>query len=105
MTVALWIAAASLFAAAWLVLYRMVRGPTPLDRIVAADVMVAIMIAGVGIYTVVAGNATGLPILLALSLVGFTGSVGVARLIASSRSVRRAFDRRQAMDAEDADDS
>ena len=46
----------------------------------------------------------GLPILLGLSLVGFTAAVGVARLIASSEGVRRLFDRRQAMKSEEDDD-
>ncbi len=101
----LWVAAGALFAAAWLVIWRMVKGPSSLDRIISADVMVAVVIAAVGVYTVTAGNATGLPILLCLSLVGFTGAVGVARLIASNTSVRRAFDRRRALEAEDPDDS
>lgn len=101
----LWVAAGALFAAAWLVLWRMVKGPTPLDRIISSDVMVAIVIASVGVYALVAGNATGLPILLCLSLVGFTGAVGVARLIASSTSVQRAFDKRRELEAEDSDDA
>ena len=94
-------AAVLLFVAAALTLWRLVTGPTPLDRIIGADVMVAIAIASVGLYSVIAGNATGLPILLCLSLVGFTGAVGVARLVSSAEGVRRLFDRRQAMKDED----
>ena len=81
--------------------WRLVAGPTPLDRIIASEVVVAIAIAGVALYSVIAGNATGLPIVLGLSLVGFTGAVGVARLISSSEGVRRLFDRRQAMRDDD----
>ena len=94
-------AAAMLSLAAILTLWRLVSGPTPLDRIIASDVIVAIAIAAVGVYSVIAGNATGLPIVLALSLVGFTGAVGVARLISSSEGVRRLFDRRRAMKDDD----
>jgi multicomponent Na+:H+ antiporter subunit F len=94
-------AAAMLSVAAILTLWRLVSGPTPLDRIIASDVIVAIAIAAVGVYSVIAGNATGLPIVLALSLVGFTGAVGVARLISSSEGVRRLFDRRKAMKDDD----
>ena len=94
-------AAAMLSLAAILTLWRLVSGPTPLDRILASDVIVAIAIAAVGVYSVIAGNATGLPIVLGLSLVGFTGAVGVARLISSSEGVRRLFDRRQAMKDDD----
>lgn len=93
-----------LFAAACLVLWRMVAGPSALDRIVASDVLVAIVIAAVGLYSVLAHNSTGLPILLGLSLVGFSGAVGVARLISSPSTIRRRFDRRQARHEEDTDD-
>lgn len=93
-----------LVAAAVLTLWRMVVGPTPLDRIIAGDVMVAIVIAAVALYSVIAGNSTGLPILLGLSLIGFTGAVGVARLITSSATVRQVFDRRQALREGDDDD-
>ncbi len=94
-------AAVMLTVAAILTLWRMVAGPTPLDRIIASDVIVAIAIAAVALYSVIAGNATGLPILLGLSLVGFTGAVGVARLISSSAGVQRLFDRRKAMKDDD----
>lgn len=94
-------AAVMLSVATILTLWRLVAGPTPLDRIIASDVIVAISIAAVALYSVIAGNATGLPIVLGLSLVGFTGAVGVARLISSSEGVRRLFDRRQAMKDDD----
>ena len=48
-----------------------------------------------------ARNATGLPILMGLSLVGFTGAVGVARLITSSAGVRKLVSRRKAMKDDD----
>lgn len=103
MTIVIAAAVVMLVIAACLVLWRMVQGPSQLDRIVAADVMVAIVIAGVAIYTVVADNSTGLPILLVLSLVGFSGAVAVARLISSPSTIRRRFDRRQARQEEDDD--
>lgn len=104
MIVIIGIAALLLFASAVLTLWRMVQGPTGLDRIIASDVMVAVAIAAVALYSVLARNATGLPILLGLSLVGFTGAVGVARLITSAQGVRRLADRRRKAMAEDGDD-
>ena len=74
-----------LLAAAGFALYRMAVGPTSLDRSVASDVMIAILIASTGLYTVVSGNELGMPVLLVLSLLGFTAAVGMARLI-SNRS-------------------
>ncbi|MCA0252106.1 MAG: sodium:proton antiporter [Actinobacteria bacterium] len=105
MIVVISLAGVMLFAAACLVVWRMMTGPSPLDRIVASDVLVGIVIAAVGLYSVLARNSTGLPILLGLSLVGFSGAVGVARLIASPSTVRRRFDRRQARQEEDSDDA
>ncbi|GEB52959.1 MULTISPECIES: monovalent cation/H+ antiporter complex subunit F [Streptomyces] len=74
--------AALLVAAALLVTYRLVRGPSTLDRAVALDALVSVMMAGIGVQTAVQGNAFSLPVLLVLSFLGFTGSVGVARFMA-----------------------
>lgn len=93
-----------LFIAACLMVWRMIAGPSALDRIVASDVMVGIVIAAVGVYSVIARNTTGLPLLLGLSLVGFSGAVGVARLMSSPSTVRRRFVRRQARQEEGTDD-
>ncbi len=103
MTIVIGSAVAMLFIAACLVLWRMVQGPTALDRIVAGDVVVAIVIASVGLYSVIADNTTGLPILLVLSLVGFSAAVAVARLIASPSTVRRRFVRRQSRQEDNGD--
>ncbi len=99
------LAGAVLAVAAGLTLWRMVAGPSHLDRIVSADVMVAIVIATVGLIAVWGRSSTGLPILLGLSLMGFTGAVGVARLLSSPGTVRRLFDRRRAMREGDTDDA
>lgn len=104
MSVVIWVAALLLATATALVVWRMVVGPTALDRIVASDVVVGIVIASVGLYAVSHRTPTGLIVLLAMSLVGFTGAVGVTRLIASASSVRRLFDRRQALGSEDGHD-
>ncbi|MGA4508751.1 monovalent cation/H+ antiporter complex subunit F [Propionibacteriaceae bacterium G1746] len=79
------IAMVLLVAAAGFALYRMAHGPTSLDRSVASDVIIAVLIAATGLYTVTSGNAFGMPVLVVLSLLGFTAAVGMARLI-SNRS-------------------
>lgn len=83
--VLVWVAVALLVGAAGLALYRIGIGPTGLDRVVASDVMVAILIAAVAADAIAHRNAMGLPILFVMSLVGFTGAVGVARLVSASR--------------------
>ena len=82
MTVAAVSAAAVLSLAAALVLVRVIRGPSMLDRVMAVDVMIAILVCGLGLEAAVNRHATTLPILVSLSLVGFVGSVSVARFAA-----------------------
>lgn len=65
-----------------LCLIRIVRGPSMLDRTVAVDVFVAACLGAVGVHAAIFEYDTTLPILLALSLVAFLGSVSIARYAA-----------------------
>ncbi len=65
-----------------LCLIRIVRGPSMLDRAAATDVFVAASVAAVGVIATLERSTTILPVLLALSLVGFLGSVSIARFAA-----------------------
>lgn len=60
-------------------LVRAEKGPSILDRAVALDVLVATMIAGIGVYAAWHRRADVVPVLVVLSLVGFVGSVAIAR--------------------------
>ncbi|MBB5789418.1 monovalent cation/H+ antiporter complex subunit F [Jiangella mangrovi] len=82
MTVVIWVCAAMLSLSAVLVLIRMAAGPTMLNRVVAMDVLIAVVVAGLGLEAALNRHATTLPILVVLSLVGFVGSVSVARFAA-----------------------
>ena len=62
-----------------LALVRVVRGPTVLDRMVATDVLLAIVVVGVAAEAAFSRDATALPVLAVLSILGFTGAVSVAR--------------------------
>lgn len=81
MTVVLVSCVALLALAALLLVVRIALGPTMLDRVVALDVLVAVIICGLALEAAVNRHATTLPILGALSLVGFVGSVSIARFI------------------------
>ncbi|HEX5533325.1 MAG TPA: monovalent cation/H+ antiporter complex subunit F [Actinomycetales bacterium] len=86
MTTVLTVAAGAVLALAGvLVVVRIVRGPTVLDRVVALDVLVSIMVCAVGLEAAVGRHSTTLPILIALSMLGFVGSVAVARFVAKER--------------------
>jgi multicomponent Na+:H+ antiporter subunit F len=87
MTVVLALCVAMLGVAALLLLARMALGPTMLDRVVALDVLVGVMICGLALEAAVNRHSTTLPILGVLSLLGFVGSVSIARFTRGSDDV------------------
>ena len=68
-------------AAAALSLVRLYRGPSSLDRILAIDVLLVVLIAGVALESVWNRHETNLPLLMILALVNFVGGVAVTRLL------------------------
>ncbi|MEG9249444.1 monovalent cation/H+ antiporter complex subunit F [Arthrobacter sp. Soc17.1.1.1] len=70
-----------LAVAAALALYRAVRGPSILDRVLALDVVLAIIGAALVLNMVVNRHLDNLILLVTISLVGFIGSVTVARFV------------------------
>lgn len=89
-----------LFTSGLLTLGRIIRGPSVLDRVVASDVLVSIVICSLGAQTaLVEGNST-LPILITLSLVGFMGSVAVARFVARDRDYPTEFTEADSLEEE-----
>ena len=79
MTVVAVVVTVLLAIGAGLTMVRIVRGPSTLDRIVATDVLLAIVVVAVACTVALTRDATALPILAVLSILGFTGSVSVAR--------------------------
>jgi multicomponent Na+:H+ antiporter subunit F len=71
---------AMLGLAAALTVFRLLRGPSTLDRIVALDVFVVLTVVGAGLYVAYYRDGSNIPLLAAVSLVGFVGSVTAARL-------------------------
>jgi multicomponent Na+:H+ antiporter subunit F len=61
---------------------RIARGPSLLDRVLASDVLLAILGAALCIDMAVNRHLNNLMLLVALSIVGFIGSVTVARFVA-----------------------
>lgn len=87
MTVVLAICVAMLGVAAVLLVVRIARGPSTIDRAVALDAMVAVTIGALIIEAAVNRHTTTLPVLVALTLVGFVGSVSIARFAPGSDEV------------------
>lgn len=84
MTVVLGVCVGILAVAAVLFVIRLTIGPTLLDRGVALDAIVTVVICGLVIEAAVNRHTTTLPILLVLTMVSFVGSVSLARFAARS---------------------
>lgn len=67
--------------AAVLCLVRAVRGPSALDRIVALDVFLVVIAAGVVVRGTRESESLATMLLLVVALLGFAGSVTAARLV------------------------
>lgn len=81
MSAVLVVCSAGLGLAAVLVLVRLVLGPSVPDRIVALDVLVQIIVAGIAVAAAVTRDGTYLSLLVAVSLLAFVGTVTVGRFI------------------------
>lgn len=68
---------------ALLALLRIDRGRSTLDRMLALDVTTAIVLCGVILVAAATGRDDVIPVLVVLSLVGFVGSVTIARFAAA----------------------
>jgi multicomponent Na+:H+ antiporter subunit F len=73
------IAAVLLSAAAAIITFRLLAGPSTLDRLVALDAIVAVAMCGVGLWAAYSLDSTVTYSLTALALISFVGSVSVAR--------------------------
>jgi multicomponent Na+:H+ antiporter subunit F len=80
-TVVVAIALVMLCVAGVLTLVRLFRGPDTMDRIAVLDAFVVLIVAGAAVYAVYFQDGTMVPLLAAVALLGFVGSVTAARLV------------------------
>lgn len=73
------IAAVMLIAAAAITMFRLLAGPSTLDRLVALDTLVAVAMCGIGTWAAFSLDSTVVYGITALALISFVGSVSVAR--------------------------
>lgn len=79
MTVVAIVAGIMLMAAGVIVSYRILAGPSTLDRVVGIDSMMAIAASGLAVWAAYSDDTTVVPAIVALALVGFLGSAAVSR--------------------------
>jgi multicomponent Na+:H+ antiporter subunit F len=72
--------------AALLSVYRIVRGPGILDRMIASDMLLTTLICVLGVEMVINKHTTLMPVMIGLALIGFLSSVAVARYASKRRS-------------------
>lgn len=85
MSIVLGIIAVILGVPALFAIYRVARGPSILDRVLAVDVLLAIVGGALAVDMVVNGHTNTLVILVATSLIGFIASVTVARFVTEKK--------------------
>ena len=86
MQLVLVITAVTLSIAAAGAIVRIAVGPSLLDRVLAADVLLAILGAALCIDMAVNRHLNNLMLVVAVSVIGFIGSVTVARFVADRRA-------------------
>ncbi|WP_298038221.1 monovalent cation/H+ antiporter complex subunit F [uncultured Microbacterium sp.] len=68
--------------AAILTVFRIIRGPSILDRAVASDVLLTEVMCVIGAEMAINGHTRSIPVLLIIAAVGVFGSIAVARYVA-----------------------
>lgn len=66
---------------ALLAFLRLVRGPSAPDRVVALDVIAALVIGMIAVYSVLTSEPHLLRVAAALALISFLGTIAVARYL------------------------
>ncbi len=75
--------------AALLTLVRIVIGPSILDRAVASDALLTLVVCVLGAEMAIDHHTRTLPVLLVITAVGVFGSISIARFVARRDNVDR----------------
>ncbi|MET2011288.1 monovalent cation/H+ antiporter complex subunit F [Microbacterium chocolatum] len=68
--------------AALLILWRVIVGPSILDRAVASDVLLTLVLCVIGADMAINHHTRSLPVMLIIAAVGVFGSIAIARFVA-----------------------
>ncbi len=85
MTVVVTAVVVMLGAAAAITVLRLLLGPSVLDRVVALDMLLAIVQCGLATFAALTLDSSSVPVLVVVSLLGFVGSVSIARFLGQER--------------------
>lgn len=101
-TVVAFVALAVAFAT---LVWRIVTGPTTVDRILALDMMVAVAVGFIAVFGVRSGFYVFLDVGIALGLVGFLSTVSFARFVLMRSRTTREIDRADELRRSSAEDA
>lgn len=82
MTILLAVVYAVFGVAALLIVWRIITGPSILDRAVASDVLLTLIMCVLGAEMAINHHTRTLPLLLIVAAVGVFGSISIARFVA-----------------------
>ena len=61
--------------------YRLLRGPTLADRVIAVDGLLVVGVSAIAVEAMQSGRGAFLPVAVVVTLVGFVGTAVIARFI------------------------
>lgn len=79
--VVLWAGGIMLAVAAVMIVIRIDRGPSMLDRSISLDMLVSALMGGIALWSAATDRADLVNVLVVLALLGFVGSVTLARFV------------------------
>ncbi len=82
------IAGALLSATALIAMYRIIAGPTILDRIIASDVLLTTLILVVAAEMIINAHTRTIPLMVILAATAIFGTVSVARFVTKTEGGR-----------------
>ncbi|MEM8591613.1 MAG: monovalent cation/H+ antiporter complex subunit F [Pseudomonadota bacterium] len=85
---------AMVFIAVAMALFRLAKGPSLPDRVVALDMMTVAIVSFCGLAAIRSGEPAFLDVALVLALVGFLATVALARF-AERREIRRDAEKKE----------
>jgi multicomponent Na+:H+ antiporter subunit F len=77
----LWVCFAVLSVALFLALWRLFKGPTLPDRVVALELIASMTVGIIGLYTIRTGRDAFIDVAMVLAITAFLSAIGFARYL------------------------
>ena len=89
MTTFIWVAIIIIVLSIVGLVYRLVKGPTPSDRVVALDAIGVALICLVGLFSMLIDTSFFLDIILLLAILSFIGTIAFSKFIEKGDIITR----------------